>query len=214
MKKLIVTLAIVMIANISFSQLLPFTFGPRLGYTSSHLATNLKDVSGIKEDIRHGLIGGAFARLTLKQIYIQMDAYIAFKGGKYNYDYISVLSGLKTNYNYNIKLTTIDIPLLFGYKLINLPMVNLRMHAGPVMSRIISKDVDFKITNPDGSSIDRAFHDSFKQNIWAIQAGLGMDVFKFSLDVRYELGLNNIGKTADDVKKSNVFLVTLGYKIL
>jgi len=56
---------------------------------------------------------------------------------------------------------------------------------------------------------------------WYIQAGLGVDLWKFTLDLRYQGGLNQVissvesgGKTWDFSSKNNVFQLSLGFKIL
>ncbi len=57
----------------------------------------------------------------------------------------------------------------------------------------------------------------FKNIAWGMDVGAGVDVFFLSLDLRYEFGLNNIYNPADgddsQKMKSNVFIVSLGFKI-
>ena len=55
---------------------------------------------------------------------------------------------------------------------------------------------------------------------WYIQAGAGVDVWFFTLDIRYQVGLNKIikdvsydGKNINFNTSNNVWVVSLGFKI-
>jgi hypothetical protein len=53
---------------------------------------------------------------------------------------------------------------------------------------------------------------------WGLEVGAGVDVFFLTLDLRYELGLNNLyipdAGDSEQKMKSNLFVVSLGFKII
>ncbi len=57
--------------------------------------------------------------------------------------------------------------------------------------------------------------DDIKNSVWSVQMGAGLDVFFVTLDVRYEMGLENIYNGSSDLNmKNNMFNVSLGIKLL
>jgi len=218
MKRLLVIAVLLFMGNLIFAQL-PVTFGPKIGYTSTELTT---DKSEIKNDLKSGFLAGAFVRIKGKKIYFQPEVYFAAKGGDLNYDLnladtVSPVSVSKT-----ISLNTVDIPLILGYKLFDAKVFNFRIHAGPVASFVVNKDFEIKHNGEDPETeVGEGEDQTIKDAIWGLQAGAGIDVLMFTLDVRYEIGLNNIYEKQEGEPdsglseyKSNVFMVTLGWKIL
>lgn len=200
MKKGILSLALILSVSFVMAQL---SFGPKIGYTASKLSTNGEDVN---EDFKNTLHFGAFARLGTKT-YLQPELLYMTKGTKLGY---SLQDGVKQD----VKLNTIDIPVLVGFKLIDLKLANIRAMGGPVGSFVINKDVD-NVADLD----DELKGNDIKDANWGFQAGVGADVLSFTLDIRYEFGLSNMfdGEASDsfnmDDIKNNTFLVTLGWKI-
>jgi len=57
--------------------------------------------------------------------------------------------------------------------------------------------------------------DDLKNSVWSAQMGAGMDVLFMTLDVRYELGIDNLYNGSNDLSlKNNMFNVSLGIKFL
>lgn len=53
--------------------------------------------------------------------------------------------------------------------------------------------------------------------IWGLNVGAGIDVLMFTLDVRYQMGLNEVIEKVNNFdfnSKNNVFCVSLGWKII
>ncbi len=201
MKKGILSLALVLSVSFVMAQL---SFGPKIGYTASKLSTNAEDVN---EDFKNTLHFGAFARLGTKT-YLQPELLFMTKGTTLGYSF-------QDGVEQDVKLNTIDIPVLLGFKLIDLKLANIRAMGGPVMSFVTNKSVE----DVDGLSAELPDRDSFKDSSWNLQAGVGVDVLSFTLDIRYEFGLSNMYEDeafdnfdTEDVK-NNTFLVTLGWKI-
>lgn len=197
MKKSIVFFFIVFLATASFAQ---FTLGPKVGLTMSKLNTNFEDV---KEEMKTGFQIGAFARFG-KKLYVQPEVIFVTKGG--------TLTTEGTELKTKVKLSTVQIPVLVGFHLLNLKVVNLRVMGGPAISMVTNEEIDFNSTIENPITEDR-----IKNAIWTLQLGAGVDVLMFTLDVRYEWGLNNIydppsgGKDYD--MKNNLWNISLGWKI-
>ena len=197
MKKAALILAVIFLSSITYAQS-PVTFGPKTGFTTSKLK---KDISELEEDFKSGFQAGVFLRGNIKKFYIQPELYYALKGGKLD----------STNYNKEYSLGTLDVPIIVGYKVIGKEAFNFRIFAGPVASFILNKKIKL---NGDEIADDLA-EKSLQDAIWGLQMGVGFDVLMFTLDVRYELGLNDI--SSSDTKgsvKSNSFHISLGWKIL
>ena len=198
MKKAVLLPALLFLATVSFAQ---FTVGPKVGLTMSKLKTNFEDVT---EEMKTGFQFGAFVRVG-KKIYVQPEIMFVTKGG------IIKESGFNTKTKVN--LSTMQIPVMIGYRVLNLNVVNLRIHGGPALSFVTNKEIT--ITTDSGEEAFDGAH--IKDAIWSFQLGAGIDVLMFSLDVRYEWGLNNIwdplgGESYD--MKSNLWNISLGWLIL
>ncbi len=199
MKRILLLSGLLFLTTAVFSQ---FTIGPKIGLTMSKLPNNFPEV---KEDMKAGYLLGAFVRVG-KKIYIQPEAMFATKGG-----IIKSEAGTSTKTTVNLK--TMQIPVLVGYKLLNLKVANLRIMTGPAMSFVIDKEITVSSGNIEETIDDNNIRDA----IWSWQLGAGVDVLMFTLDVRYEWGLNNIydpeGGTSYDMK-NNLWNISLGWKIL
>jgi hypothetical protein len=197
MKKILILLIVIFAALDNFGQ---FTLGPKIGYTTSKLSTDLDSIS---ESIKSNFQIGAFARFG-KKLYLQPEIYYATSGGTLKIE--------GTELKETIKMKNLAIPVLVGYKLINAKVVNLRIFAGPVANFILDKTVEAS------DLVQDPLQDSdFKNVAWGMDVGAGVDVFFLSLDIRYEFGLNNIynppdGEDSQSIK-SKLFIVSLGFKI-
>jgi hypothetical protein len=198
MKKLIVLLIVLFAALDNYGQ---FSFGPKIGYNTSKLSTDLDSIS---ESLKHNFQIGAFARFG-KKLYLQPEIFYATSGG--------TLKREGTTLKEEVKINNLSIPVLVGFKIINAKVINLRVMAGPVANFILGTKVtaDELVTDPLQDS-------DFKKASWGMDLGAGVDVFFLTLDVRYEWGLNNIYNVpdgeADQTLKSNLFIVSLGFKLL
>lgn len=198
-KKAFILSALIFLTSVTFAQ---FTIGPKIGFTMGKLKTNFTNV---KEEIKTGFQFGAFARFG-KKIYVQPELMFVTKGG-----IIKSESGLSTKTKIN--LSTMQIPVMVGYTLLNLEVVSLRVMGGPAFSFITDKEITLSTGNVEETISDN----NIKDAIWSIQLGAGVDVLMFTLDVRYEWGLNNLydpqGGTTYDMK-NNLWNISLGWKIL
>jgi hypothetical protein len=197
MKKLILLSVALMIGSAAFSQIPGFSIGPKIGTTFSKYTT---DKDQIKEEMKSSFFFGAFVRLGNK-IYVQPELLVMSKNG--------LLKNENTQESQvTLKIHTIDVPLLLGVKVLDLKVANVRVMAGPVASFVIDKNITSE--NWD----ETITKDDFKNMNWGLQFGAGVDVLFLTLDVRYEIGLNDISKLENFSLKNNMFTVGLGWKIL
>ena len=190
MKKLVLlvfTLGIIFQASNAQS---PVNLGIKAGLNSSKLTTNLDDYD---EKNINNFLAGMFLRVNAGKFYLQPEAYFNSKGGD--------LKNIEGTNSFDLK--AIDVPILLGYKIIDVGAFNARLNTGPVFSFFTSKDVN------NGSSFDPK---NFKDNIFGWQYGAGVDFMFLSLDVRMENSFGDIYSGSSD-EKIKSFLVTLGFKL-
>lgn len=200
MKKALIFLFFLFTASYGYSQL---DFGLRGGITTAKLSTNLSDYNS--ESIL-GWHGGAFARIHLgKHPFLQPECYFTQKGGN--------LINKDANNEYEIKLNSVDVPILLGLKFLNLKVVKFTVYGGPVVSFISQKTVKYY---EDGIQIiptDPDPEDEIKNTTWGMQAGASIDVLILTLDIRHEWGLTDLMKDPETEFKSGVWIIGLGIRI-
>lgn len=163
------------------------------------------DADFAKTENRLGYQIGAWARVGVASFYVQPEAYIGTKDNRF----LSFENnGNTVSAKGDVKFTTLDVPILFGTS-IGAKNLNFRLMAGPAITLVLD----------DKSTFDSAYDElkdfrSYKKEAFSIQAGAGVDILKFSVDLRYVAGLTNISNSDAFKQKSNVFQLSLGYKIL
>lgn len=107
----------------------------------------------------------------------------------------------------NLEVTSIRVPLHFGYNLssgdaMSMGSLGFRVYGGPSATMIM--DVD-----------DNAFgitKDDYKSSILGAQVGAGVDLASFTIDASYEWGISNVFKDDADDHKQNVARGMVGLK--
>jgi len=203
MKKITLLFVLMLAASFAFSQI---SLGPKVGFNTSKLTT---DASEISSDISNSFNFGVFLRLG-KKIYVQPEVNWLTRGGVFKKPQIDDVLPI----NQEIEMKTIEIPVLLGWRIINFGVGNVRLMVGPSASIVTDKTVSI--------SNEEEFFNPIKDSdladmIWGFNAGVGVDVLMFTLDVRYQMGLNEVLKKVNDIdfySKNNVFAVSLGWKII
>jgi len=213
---------IVLISLIGLSSVLAYGqlgFGFKGALSMNKLST---DISDYKESLKAGYQVGAFVRIGEK-LHLQPEIYFAVKNYKTTSDWPSDISNpgsSEVSVKQDLTLSTLDIPVLIGVRIIKLPTLNIRLQAGPVGSVILNKKLSIDHT---GISEEQKtdIEETYKNMNWGAQFGAGIDFLFLTADVRYELGLNDITKAPDasvstylpDEIKNNVFFISVGWKI-
>jgi hypothetical protein len=197
MKKSLIVIIIALFGTTAMAQIPNFSIGPKAGATFSKITS---DEDQIKEEMKSSLHFGAFVRLGNK-IYVQPEVLFMNRQGEFS-------AGNIAGSSKSIHLKTLDIPVLIGGKIIGSDAFNLRVMAGPVASLALNKDVS---SENWGSVITE---DDIRSANWGLQLGAGIDVLMLTFDLRYEYGISNFSKEDGLTLKNNMFVVSLGWKIL
>jgi hypothetical protein len=179
-----------------------FSLGPKVGYNSYKLTDNMDSVQA---SIKNSFQIGAFIRVGSK-VYFQPEA-------NYQVSESTLSKSLGTVVQtQDVTLKSLKVPALVGVKLINKGAFNLRLMAGPAVTFILDKQL-----RP--SQMDELWPiqsvDDLKNSAWSVQMGAGIDVLFMTLDVRYEMEIDNFYTGSSDLQmKNNMFNVSLGIKLL
>ncbi len=153
-----------------------------------------------------GIVGGAFFRFGRK-LFIQPELLLSAKGGSFNL----IQTGLATQ-QIDIQFTTLDIPVLIGFRL-----GPLRLNAGPMASLTVSESQTLK--NALNQYTTQSVTDTFKQAVFGYQAGVGLSLLGLQLDARYEgnlsdlsqIGITTSGNDARFTTKTTLWQLTAGF---
>jgi len=186
MKKqfLLVMSICILFCSSAFAQL-PLNFGVKLGANYSTLIqdADMSVNTALNPEYSLGFVGGGFVRLNIKKFYFQPELLFSSKGAKMD---VTVPNSTNSNTydvvsNVRVRFNNIDVPLILGYKLIDMKVVNFRILGGPLASFTL----DGKSLSTLSPSTNTA-KDYYEKAIWAYQVGVGVDIANFTFDARYE----------------------------
>lgn len=186
MKKVALIIA-VSFTLVQLSQAQIFNFGIKAGLGYSSL--KISDVTGVGsgQDVYDLATGdgvmayhvGIQTRIKLAMVFIQPELYFNDGGGS-----VEQVSSGGVSETLNLDLKSVDLPVLVGLK-----FGPLRINAGPVGSYVLTEEaISMEINN---AIEDYTVYTSGMS--WGFQAGLGLDLMKFSIDARYEGALSKLG---------------------
>lgn len=201
MKKFLIAIFIIAFGSALKAQGV-FSLGPKVGYNSYKLST---DLDSIQASIKKSFQIGAFVRIG-KKFYFQPEANYQVSESTLSKSIGAVVQ------SQDVTLQSIKIPALIGLKLINKRVFKLRVMAGPAINFVLDKKLNPEQINEFWpiQSVD-----DIKNSVWSVQTGAGLDIFFMTLDVRYEMGLENIYNGNSDLNmNNNMFNVSLGFKLL
>jgi hypothetical protein len=178
-----------------------FSLGVKGGVNFSHLSVNQ---GRINSTTLPGYQVGLWARIG-KGFYVQPEVYLGSSGSNFNFQYDQ--SNQTVTENGKVKFTTLNVPLLVGQSF-GLSKLNFRLMAGPMYSYILNNDQNLS------QNVKNAYQDfgNYRNSTLGYQAGAGVDVLNFSVDLRYEGGLTEINPAYG--QRQNVWHLSLGYKFL
>ena len=218
MKKLILSLALVFSVTFAYSQL--FNVGPKIGYNST-LSLNNLDYNSQKfgDEFFGNMHFGAFARLNFGKVYVQPELLYSMQKKDYKFSLKDVVDGGENlNYNNLVKTKAIDVPILVGYKVLDLKIVSLRAFAGPKLRFNAGSAFDL---NQIGQGNNLDINNEVKNAKIGFELGAGVDVLMLTFDVRYSYVGNLYETTFRDAAKETLdgistsgLILTLGWKIL
>ena len=219
MKKLILAAVLLLIVSVANAQL---DFGIKAGYNSSLGMNNLGSITNgsynlnsVKSELANGFHAGVFARIGIKKVYFEPELLYAMGKKDYSVSFQDA-SNTTVSYDKHVTIGTVDVPLLLGYKLIDLKIINLRVFAGPKLRFNAGSTLDYSNIVGGGFNVSDLQKDVKAAQI-GLEGGFGVDVLMLALDFRYNLindmyqtKLNNLNI---DNSPSNTFVISLGWKI-
>ena len=235
MKKSFLLIAmLLMFGGSMFAQ--DFDLGVKLGYQTSHLSYKKAD---IKSDFLDHMTFGIFGRIEFGKIYIEPEVLYYKSGNIFELTAENISEGWslpEEKVTFTLNESNIQVPILLGWKAIDLGVAAIRLQVGPTANFTIASktlfDETFSLTNTEGETETINENTDPKLNTksisWGLQAGVGADILgKITVDINYNFGLSSIFGTLNntglsnyfdfsniDQTKKNMFLVTVGYKFL
>jgi len=195
-KTIILTLSICLFTiGIASAQIIPnFSFGVKGGLNYASFPSN----GVFNNSNRAGYLAGFWARVGGLGFNFQPELYLTSKNINVN---------APNEPENKAKFTSIDVPLLLGGK-IGAFGLGGRFYGGPVLSFAVNKDQS--VTDATGNATSLRYKDAN----YGFQIGAGVDISSFSVDLRYEGGLNKIAYgDGNSHTRVNVFSLALAYKL-
>lgn len=158
--------------------------------------SNLKVSNGnLDSKYALGYHGGVFTRFDISRMYVQGELLYSQKQSKING---GDAGAGKTKWN------SVEVPVLVGFKLIQSEKANFRIFGGGVYSYIVNdKATVLKQVSSSFKNFDRS-------NI-GYQAGVGVDIGRLTMDLKYEGALTKISK--DFNARPNSLQASVGFMI-
>ena len=211
--------------------------GPKVGYQTAKLSY---DRANIKSDFSNHFTVGLFGRVTVGRFYVQPEVLYFKTSNVFDANVVGTgsdnLFNLPTGANVNLTLNqmNLQVPVMVGVNVIDLDLITLRAQVGPTANFVLKSQtlfdqtysIDGQTAELENTTTDENFDP--KTIAWGVQAGIGIDVLsRFTLDINYNFGLSkmfdtlgqtSLGQTFNfgniDDTKQNLFMVTLGIKLL
>jgi|APEBP8051073220_1049391.scaffolds.fasta_scaffold00014_173 hypothetical protein len=188
MRNLMLVLFISILWLNSNAQNVGFNFGIKAGFSQTDyglkelFVTDPDDFKMVIEDSRVGFHGGIALQLRIKKFILQPEVLV--NTINVNYKLTGRISGLIDTILAKETIRNVDIPLMIGFK-----SGVLRLNAGPVGHLYLDSSSDlFKVSG---------YSEQFNKMQWGWQAGMGLDIWKITIDLRYE---GNFSKFGDHIK--------------
>lgn len=204
MKKILLTTLITAFCFSVFAQVSPINIGIHGGFINTKIDTKsiASNIDNLKTSSKGGYMIGAFARINLGKLYLEPALNYTEKKTALEFE----VDQLGT-FSQELKYATVDIPILLGYKIVKLPMLKVRVFAGPVASfSVDALDLSWSGIDTPKPDLDP------KKASWNVKIGAGVDLWKLSLDLDYEKGLTDF--KSGDIKAPSIFNVTIGLRII
>ncbi len=207
MKKFVLVMVFALsVSAFSYGQ---FALGVKIGYNANKLSTNLDTV---KSQFNSGFHVGVWTRFG-KRFYVAPELQYTMSGAVFTNE-----GNLSTNnWKQKIKIGSVDIPVILGFKIIHSDFITWRIELGPQASFNVSKKVE-----DENSVLGPIKESSLSSMSWYVLGGTGIDILFMKLDIRYQYGLNQLIKDVETSGSTNasfdtknqMFVVSLGFKII
>jgi len=177
-------------------------FGFKGGVNFSNMYTEDVDDNNVLTSFNAGI----YAKLPISDaLAIQPELLYSRKGAELVYDNVFAEGTAKFKLNY------IELPVLLKVNLTD----NFNIHAGPYFAYLIDAQVTNETDDGTFDFEDNYDNDDFNKFDYGLSAGVGLDFESMGIGVRYNYGLQTVGKDRDfagttytvpDGKNSNLSL--------
>lgn len=197
MNKLLLLTTIFLLFLVSSKINAQSAFPVHIGIKGGSNYSELPVSDGVSSKYAVGYFAGVMGRFDFKRFYVQNEILYSEKSSKIDQ---TSSAGSK-----NATWRSIEMPLVIGYKVVDLSALNVRVFGGGVYSYVL--DENFSSVN----QLKDSYKKFDKSNI-GYQVGAGIEMWKFTVDLTYQGGLNNFSKEFNS--KSNSFNISVGYFFL
>ena len=191
MKRIILLAVFAFVALASQAQVI-FDMGLKGGVNFSKVSLDLEDYN---EEAITKMHIGAFGRIGVSKVFVQPEVYFTKKGGDFTYN-----PRVFGEFDYS----AVDVPLLFGVRLIDAKLMKLHLLGGPVFGFVTDKALSGE------NDFDKAY---FNDHYVGLQYGAGIDILFMTLDLKMEHA-NKIYEAPTFDAKNATFMVSVGFRIL
>jgi hypothetical protein len=198
MKKLTITLLCLLAASYGSVQAEAFQFGPRIAINHSNLKIKSTGNKNFEVKAILGYQVGVLARFNLPMVYIQPELLVTRSGTDYQWEGKDI----------NLRYTKLELPVMVGIHLLGLA----RIQVGPTLSLLltakenIQKAKDIKDVKIDYEPLSLGW-----------QAGIGTDLGRFIIDLKYEGGLTKFGNKLSGTSMEHgpsLWILSVGFNVL
>lgn len=205
-KVMLIVLAFVGINVSAMAQ--SFDLGIKAGLNNDKFIT-----SGFGSDFHPYVVGGVFMRLGIASFFIEPELLYVQKGGTAN------IFLPTTNQTVMIgSQQYLEVPLLIGKRFAKI----FRFEIGPSLDYLLATNEAIKSSTSSEVAIYHDVKSNYHKATVGYQVGVGLDIFNFGLDLRYDgnlakvvqaTGVNQVdGFVADS--RSGTYQLTLSFKLL
>jgi hypothetical protein len=190
MNKTLLLLSILSLPFSAFGQ--KISWGPKISISSPTLKLGNLSSIGMENqavnvlDQSNPSIGfqlGIFARASFLGFYVQPEVLLSNSSSEISYSDLSDVEN-PLDLVADVKLNKLDVPLLFGKQFSKI----LRVNAGPVFTLLLSQNIN----QPNNTA--KEIETNYKDSTVGAQLGIGLDLAIVTIDLRYEIALQNISE--------------------
>lgn len=217
MKKIM--LLAILLLSVSFVRA-QFELGVKGGFNTSHTFKEISSVEvgdnllqNIDAQLKSGFQLGLLARISINKIYLQPEMLYSMMKKSYQFTIVDAVNG-DIDGSGLVSISTIDFPVLAGYKLLESKMGNVRAYAGPKFRLNSGSTIKFENMTNNNSLDFVALKGKFDKSQIGAEMGVGVDFLMLTFDARMNL-IKNI-HTASWESQSGLnsnFLISIGWKI-
>jgi len=183
-----------------------YVFG---GFNSSKIITEFDNKETIFSEAKLNYNFGACFRFEIGNFfYLQPELYFTRKGGLEKSFRTSTFDSLDERVN----MLSVDLPIMAGIRLFDngSSKFALRLYGGPIVSFLQRQSDMNRVTIYKNGQV---LPHTLSTHVFSMQMGAGLDIFRFTFDVRYEYAFSPLLSYLDLKTKHRIIYFTLGIRI-